>query len=382
MRKFLKSRVNWSGVGWFWFWGVALLVLPNCTLDRSGLGVASNVNRGPTPRTSTVFCDIERPETRHCASPEEIAAAIRLKGAAVALVAGQTSDMGLDDSPAALARCGGGPEVVTFQGPFPQGSPVCLNCSVIGPSPAPHADSNAVCVAQCQDLFSSTGVNVPPSPEAVAFCATRAHVSTNFPSTGCFTDACTMGGTLSETFVDPRRTPEPVTWQNLIGVSAVGGSLTRTAATSGMWDAGAASSQVIASGDGYVEFIATETNRARMAGLSSGAPPDTDANFSDLGFGLDVFSNGEISIFESGSLIGTFGAYTAGERFRVKVRDNFDGTATITYVRVAAPCFDGSPCGETLIHTSATTGAYPFRVDSSLFDLGATVTEARLVRIQ
>ena len=65
---------------------------------------------------------------------------------------------------------------------------------------------------------------------------------------------------------------------NLIGVSAVGGNLTRTAAMTGMWDAGAASTQVIASGDGYVEFIATETNRARMAGLSSGAPPDTDAS--------------------------------------------------------------------------------------------------------
>ena len=379
MRTFLKSRVNWSGVGWFWFWGVALLVLPNCTLDRSGIVVPSNVDRGTGPRTSTIFCDIERPEGRHCASPAEIDAAIRLTGGAVALVAGQTSSMGLDESPEARARCGGGPEVVTFQGPFPEGSPVCLDCAVI---PASHPNSTAVCVALCQDLFSTTDGNVPPSAEAVAFCASRARLSTNFPSTGCFLDACSTAGIIAPGFADPRRIPEPVTWQNLIGVSAVGGSLTRTAATSGMWDAAAASTQVIASGDGYVEFIATETNRARMVGLSSGAPPDTDANFTDITFGIDVFSNGEISIFESGSLVSTFGPYTPNERFRVKVRDNLDGMATVSYVRVAEPCVDGSPCAETLIHTSATAGAYPFRVDSSLFDLGATVTGARLVRIQ
>ena len=67
----------------------------------------------------------------------------------------------------------------------------------------------------------------------------------------------------------------------------------------------------------------------------------------------------------------------------MKARDNFDGTATITYVRVAAPCFDGSPCGETLHpHERHHRAPIPLRVDSSLFDLGATVTEARLVRIQ
>ena len=149
-----------------------------------------------------------------------------------------------------------------------------------------------------------------------------------------------------------------------------------------MWDAGAASTQVITGGDGYVEFTATETNRARMGGLSSGAPPDTDANFTDIGFGIDLFSNGEISVFESGSLISTFGPYAAGEKFRVKVSDNFDGTATVTYVRITGACVDGMPCTETVFHMSAVKPPYPFRVDSSLFDQGATLTNVRLVRIQ
>ena len=46
------------------------------------------------------------------------------------------------------------------------------------------------------------------------------------------------------------------------------------------------------------------------------------------------------------------------------------------------PCVDGSPCNEVVFHTSETTAAYPIRVDASLFDEGATLTEVRLVRIR
>jgi hypothetical protein len=386
MRAVLKSRVTGSSVGWFWLWALVLLVLPDCSLDRRGLGTGSNVSRGSGPHTSTILCDIERDSGRHCAtSPDEINAAIRLASGAVALVAGQTSATGLDDSPAALARCGGMPEIVRFQGPFPEGSPACLDCSVIGPSPSPHPTSVAVCVALCEDLFSPDGPNVPPTDAVRTFCENpvHAHLSTNFPSTGCFADACTTEGTmLRPGFVDPRRTPEPVIWQDVTpNANAVGGTLTRTGATSGSWDAGAASTQVIASGDGYVEFTAAGTTTARIAGLSSGAPPDTNANFTDIGFGIDLFSNGEISIFEGGSLISTFGPYAAGEKFRVKVKDNFDGSATISYARLTAPCVDGMPCSEAVFYTSLTTAAYPFRVDASLFTTGATLTDVRLVRI-
>ena len=384
MRDFLTSSGRYLRVGWFW--AAVLLILPNCGFRTSFVpGPGNNFDPGSSPHSSVVFCDIVQPAGRHCATAAEQAAGVRLASAAMALVAGQTG-IGLDDSPAALARCGGEPEAVLFQAAFPEGLPVCLNCAETIVSGA-YADANAVCQARCHDFFGTTEVegsltpDNPPTAETVAFCAANAHASTNFPLNACYEDACLTSGTLRLDFADPRRIPEPVTWRDLIGASAAGGSLTRTAATSGLWDAGAASTQLITGGDGYVEFTATETTLARMAGLSSGAPPDTDANFTNIGFGIDLFSNGEISVFESGILVSTFGAYASGEKFRVKVKDNFDGTATITYVRLTGPCVDGMPCNETVFHTSSVAGAYPFRVDSSLFDQGATLTDVRLVRI-
>jgi hypothetical protein len=159
MRGVWRTR---TGGGWVWFWAAALLVLPNCSLDTSVLP-RTRVVRGDLPRTSAIFCDIERPPGRRCATAADLASAIRLNDAAIALVAGRTSILGLDDSPAALGRCAGQPEVVQFQGPFPEGSSVCLNCGTIGPSPAPHASNADVCTAQCLDLFATDDVNDPPS---------------------------------------------------------------------------------------------------------------------------------------------------------------------------------------------------------------------------
>ena len=378
MRALLKFNVKWSGVGWFWFWSLALLVLPNCSLDSEGNPLNSNLNRGPGPHTSAIFCDIEVAEGgRHCASPEEIESEMRMAGAAIALVAGDTRDRALDYSDEARDRCDGDPEVVIFLTPFPEGRSVCLNCTAIGPSPSPHPSPSAACLAFCHDLFGGA----PPSLEAQAFCAGRTRISTNFPPTGCFTNACINVTTSNPSFKDPRETPEPVIWQPLNGASDNGGTLKRTEETSGMWDVGSASTEEIKGGDGYVEFTATETNLARVGGLSGCCLPDDDPGFTGIGYGIDLFSNGEISIFESGELISTFGAYTAGEKFRVKVKDKFNGRAEISYARIIGPCVDGSPCNEAVFYTSETTAEYPIRVDASLFDEGATLTNVRLVRI-
>ena len=219
MRMLSRVKLHWSSVGWFWFWAAALIVLPNCTLDRSGIVSPSNVTRGDPPRTSAIFCDIERPlpattpaTARRCATSTDLDEGIRLAEAAVALVAGRTTTIGLDFSPTALANCDGQPEAVEFQGSFPEGSPVCLNCGVIGPAPDPHASNAAVCTALCLDLFAVGDGNVPPSAEATAFCATGARLATNFPATGCFDSACSTMGGVSATFDDPRRHPEPVDW--------------------------------------------------------------------------------------------------------------------------------------------------------------------------
>ena len=372
MRDSLKSSVRRLTAGWFW--PLVLLALPTCGLDVRGRGPALNLNSGPKPHSEAIFCDIEVFNGRHCASPDEINNGIRLAAAAVALASGQSNIIGLDYSPAATAACAGGPQAVTFQGKFPDGLPVCVNCGAV--IPAPYADPTAVCVAQCQDVIGGE-LGVPP--DKLAYCQAHAHVSTNL--SGCLAGACTDAGALRDDFVDPRRDYEFVTWQNLIGAGAAGGTLTRSAANSGMWDAGATSTEVIAAGDGYVEFTATETNKARVGGLSSGGPPDTQPSFTDIGFGIDLFSDGAVNIFEGGTLVGSFGAYQSGDRFRVRVKDKFNGTAEISYSKVTGPCPVGTVCNETVFYTSVAVGSYPFRVDASLFNQSATLTDTHLVRI-
>ena len=382
MRVFLKTGLRRLGTGWIW--ALALLTLPNCALEEGGLGGPANLDRGPTPESSAVFCDIESSATpRTCATDAEVAAGLRLNEAAEAMVAGRTAPWGIDDSATARSHCGGNPEKVVFNGPYPQGMPVCINCSVI---PSPHADAAAVCVAQCLDT----------DPGGSGSCNTRARVSVNATSpTFCFGGACSSDAVFIDSFVDPRRTSEPVAWQNAIGVATSGpdnNTLTRTLATDNTFDAGAASSQTIAQADGYVQFIATETNAARLCGLANGAPPDTVPDITDINFAIDLFKDGHFYVFENGTKIlgpdsnaatlGSFGTYAPGDKFRVYVTRNNDGSGQITYAKITGPCSDGSPCPEVRFYTSLTSATYPLRVDSSFREQNGTLTDVRLVRIR
>jgi hypothetical protein len=397
-----------------WLWAVALLALPDC--KYAGPEDGPNLYPGPAPHTSAVFCDIEKPLGRHCpASQRELQLGIRLAEAAVALNTRQTSYIGIDDSPETLARCGG-PEAIFFEGPFPEGYPACVNCLVVGTSYYPTA--NAVCAAQCEDLFGdvdSTGMVTPTYPPEFSvwdFCHRTARVSTGAPVSSCIGDVCTTAGMLRADFdtpahpelIDPRRIPEAVEWVYMVGVSASGGTLTRTAATSPPpvnppFDAGAASSQWITRGDGYVEFSASENNQSHVCGLSevdTDGPlgcalnhcDDHDPGLADIDFAVSLNTDGRVYVIESGVLIagpdvnGSFGTYFAGERYRVTVKDTFDGTASIAYSRVIGSCVPGSPCTEMVFHLHAGSPAhYTLRVDSSFRGQGATLSDVRIVRI-
>jgi hypothetical protein len=382
MANLQQSSRHLSG-GWFSFWAAVLLILPNCGFSSSA-SPNPNLDPGTAPHSGAVFCDFE--VTRRCATPEDLIMGTRMASAAVALVAGQgNSTIGLLDSPAALADCGGSPAAIVFKDKFPRGTSVCVNCGEV--IPALHANAAAVCQARCHDTVGSTSTDGtffpqnPPSAETVAFCNNFVHVSTNVPLNGCFGSVCTTAGMLLEDFADPRRIPEGVDWVNLNGVSASGGTLTRTAPTTGFSDAGASSSQLIARGDGYLEFTATETTTARTAALSSGPPPAT-LTFNDMDFGLLLLDTGEILALENGLSVGNFGLYVAGDKFRLKVRDNFDGTGSVSYARIIGPCVDGSPCNEAVFHTSANPITYPVRVDAMFREQGGTITDARIVRIR
>src|SRR5205807_4762661 len=90
--------------------------------------------------------------------------------------------------------------------------------------------------------------------------------------------------------------PQSVIWTNVVGVSALGNSLTKTAGD--YWgNAGAVSTQAIVSGDGYVELTASETSAWRMCGLSNG---DSDQNYPDIDFALYMTNSSQLQIYESG----------------------------------------------------------------------------------
>lgn len=396
----LKTVRHWLAVGWFW--PVVLLVLPNCSFTPGSSTTTttppgSNVNRGDSPLSSAVFCDIEPmtapPAIRHCASADEITNGIRLADGAIALNNGSSGQIVIDDSPQALTACGGTPQAVSFFGAFPEGFLTCVNANDVGPSGA-YPTTDALCAAQCEDFFGTTDANGnfvptnPPDPGTVTWCTAvaHAHASTNFPETPLssslsFANACTDAGMLSPSFVDPRRAPEPVAWENLSGASASGSTLTKTKTTNA-FDSGGVSTQTIDSNDGFVDFTTTDNTTAKVIGLTTGPPAgDTDPRDTTLNFGVGLSNAGQIFVYENGNQSPALGMYGSGDRFRVRVHDRFDGTATVTYSTVSGTCNPGSACNEQVFYTSTRTGAYPFHVDTSLYDPNATLTNVQLVRI-
>ncbi len=385
------------------FWVSVLLILPNCGFESGALGNGPNLKKGAYPHNSVVFCDIEKALGRRCATTTDLAIGIRLSEAAIALNEGRSSNVGLDDSAAALARCGGEPEAILYEGPFPQGFPVCLNCGVLGSTETP--DANAVCQRQCFDFYGTVVgeeqfflPDNPPHPSVKTFCEATARVSTNMSVSTCLPGACSNDGTLLTTgWSDPRRLPEPVIWDDLIGVIAGTGSgydLQRVAPTTGSFDAGAVSRQRITRGDGFVEFGVPRADQAVALGLTEIPPgcadpcPDTNPSRSGIGFAIAMGETGLLYVFNNGVQVtgpgfdGSFGTYTANDRFRVRLRDNGNGTATVSYVEVEGSCTPGTRCTQRIIYTQPGVATYPVRVDASLFHSGAVLADVRLVRLQ
>lgn len=152
-------------------------------------------------------------------------------------------------------------------------------------------------------------------------------------------------------------TAEPVGWTSAVGVTPSGGSLTKSSTGALGWDSGASSTKAIASGDGYVEFIAAETNTSRMLGLSHG---DSNQSYSDIDFAVYPSSTGALYVYEGGVSKGQFGTYAARDRLRVSV----EGGA-VKYRKNGA-----------LLYTSAAAPQYPLSADTSFFHPSATAANA------
>src|SRR5262249_32656672 len=90
--------------------------------------------------------------------------------------------------------------------------------------------------------------------------------------------------------------------RTLVGTSAVGSNLSRTAPATAMFDAGASSTQTIGHGDAYVEFEASEANASHVIGLALGGS-DSDPGITDIGFAISLIADGRFYVIEGGSLI-------------------------------------------------------------------------------
>ena len=390
MRDLMKSTLHRVKTGWFW--PLVVLVLPNCQFQVNGLGPIPNLVSGPLPHGDAVMCDIEKYQgpQRRCATQQDLMTGIALGSAAVALVAGQHSNVALDFSPGATGACNGQPQAIDLSGPFPDGYATCINCGAV--IPATYPDATHVCIAECEDLVAAYPMGAPMPPDAVAFCTATAHPSTNFPKTGCFNGACLDAGTLRVDFADPRRNAEPVVWDDERGTSAAGNSLTKVAPSMGAFDAGAASDQWIFSGDGYVEFEASENNVSHVIGLSL-VPMgcmhpadciDNDPSIADINFAVSLNANTQYYVVENGQLVGSsHGTYMPGQRFRVTVKDQHDGTYNVEYSILSGACLPGNPCNQMVFATHSNAPAtYPLRVDASFRETAATLANVTIVRIQ
>jgi len=421
MREFLKTSVRWLGIGSFL--ALVYFTAPSCALQTTGTCVKdcegdnppnppcegvdcpdppcdkpSCMPPDPPPLvfqpgdnpTSAIMCDFPKPmkpDLSTCATQAEVDSGnfMPMSEAATALVTGKTKPIALDWSVDAMAECLGLPKKVEYlAGSFPDGAAVCLNCG--SQIPLTYANPTKACIAKCEDLVAASNGFIPA--DVHDYCVTNAHTSTNFTKDACYDGACSSGGTPVPGFVDPRRNQEPVTWVDKIGADDNGGtnSLTQTAATIG-WQAGAASAQTVLNGDAWVEFSVTETNTGHRLSLrSSCAEPincqDMDASEVDLGFIINLGGDGLVYTQDLGSPeSGPFGSYSAGERYRIRARDNHNGYAVVSYSRVIGACSPGTECVEDVFNTSATLLAYPLRVDASLRQQNSTLANVTIVRI-
>jgi hypothetical protein len=328
-----------------------LTVFPGCDFHRL-----------PPQPTSAIFCNIEA--DRRCATLDDLTVGVDMaRQYEDGFWTNKSGNIGLDYV-AGAAECGPNQAIAyVYRGPFPDGSPVCRP-----PTEVDDEDLNVVCKTWCSEQEWIDGDGNPYNCQNIAWAAT---------APGPYADSCTSGA-LRGDFEDPRRatptpTPAPtsvpsaaVVWTGAVNVEVTGNSLRKNAGIDGEWDAGAFSTQVLGVGaSGYVELVATETNRARMCGLALGA--DANPVYTDIDFAVYLQADGLLSVWRLGVQDQTLAPipYSAGDKIRVDV-----SPGTVRYFK-----------NGTQFHMHAAQITEPIRVDASLLTLlpqGATLTDARV----
>ncbi len=130
----------------------------------------------------------------------------------------------------------------------------------------------------------------------------------------------------------------PVSWRNVVGASASGGALTKTA-VDGWGNAGASSVQQLAGGPAALSFRATAAPNDMMVGLSQ---VDTDRGFASILFAI-YLSTTTARAYESGVAVGALQSGIApGDLLTVAIEGGaikYKKNGTTFYTSLVAPAF-------------------------------------------
>jgi hypothetical protein len=149
----------------------------------------------------------------------------------------------------------------------------------------------------------------------------------------------------------------PVTWTSMVRSSVSGTTLTKTTGCDGCQDAGAASTDSIRSGDGYFEFTVDNPSLVREAGFSNG---NSGTGTAEIVYGLRL-GNGGVEVREANKYRADTTVVT-GDVLRVQVVNG-----ALSYTK-----------NGTLFYRSRGQVRYPLIVDTSLSNMGATITNAKI----
>jgi hypothetical protein len=140
-----------------------------------------------------------------------------------------------------------------------------------------------------------------------------------------------------------------------VNMSKVGNVFTKTAGTT--WGDAEAYSSIGYNNNMYVEVNANQTTAGAMFGLSTN--PMASANYDTINYAFHTSAAATFNIYETGSLITSFGAYTISTKFRIE----YDGK-TVTYFK------DGVPLRSVNVPIPGTT----YYFDSSFNQVGGAIT--------
>ena len=159
--------------------------------------------------------------------------------------------------------------------------------------------------------------------------------------------------------ISPAAAGESLEWTNLVNCTAINNSIEKTGGQNQLDDASANSMQSIESGDGHVEFTASEKDKERWCGLTNAN--EIHESSEDINFAIRLSGNKKAEVRENGSLKKKV-KYKNGNRFRIAIQGD-----SVNYYK-----------DDSLLYTSNTPPEYPLLVAASLVNTKSTVSNVMI----